>query len=293
MVGALSLLLAGCATSLPAGHGHPLEVVAAESVWGSLVAQLGGSHVRVTSIVRSANADPHDYEPTAADARRLGTADLTVVNGVGYDGWASRLLAANPRKGRIDVTVGRAVGVPDYGNPHRWYAPGDVRTVVDTLTADLRALDPAHAADLDARRRELLTVRLKAYFDAVADLRTRYAGTPVGASESAFAPLAEALGLRLLTPESFLDAVSEGTDPTPRDKSAVDAQIREHRVSVYVYNTQNATPDVQAQVGAARRAGIPVVEVTETPVPAGASFEDWQVAQLTRIGQALAAGTGR
>lgn len=290
---ALGLLLAGCATSLPAGHGHPLEVVAAESAWGSLVAQLGGSHVHVTSLVRSPDADPHDYEPTAADARRLATADLTVVNGVGYDTWASRLLAANPREGRIDVTVGEVVRVPDDGNPHRWYSPRDVRTLVDTLTADLTRLDPGHAADLEAQRTDLLTVRLKGYFDAVSTLRSRYAGTPVGASESAFAPMAQELGLRLLTPESFLDAVAEGTDPTPRDKSAVDAQIREHRISVYVYNTQNATPDVQAQVAAARAAGIPVVGISETPVPAGASFEDWQVAQLTRLGQALARGTHR
>jgi hypothetical protein len=42
-----------------------------------------------------------------------------------------------------------------------------------------------------------------------------------------------------------------------------------------------------------RAAGIPVVAVTETPSPAGASFEDWQVAQLTRLGQALAQATGR
>ena len=289
----LALLVAGCATSPPASSGHPLEVVAAESAWGSLVAQLGGSHVHVTSLVSSPGADPHAYEPTAADARRLATADLTVVNGVGYDSWASRLLAANPRATRKDVDVGTAVGVPDDGNPHRWYSPDDVRKVIDVVAADLRALDPAHAADLDALRTTLLTVRLRAYFDAVTAIRSRYAGTPVGASESAFAPLADGLGLRLITPQALLAAVSEGTDPTPRDKSTADRQVREHRIAVYAYNTQNATPDVQAQVDAARAARIPVVTLTETPTPAGASFQDWQVGQLTRLQQALALGTGR
>jgi zinc/manganese transport system substrate-binding protein len=292
-LGLVALLVAGCATSLPSGHDHPLEVVAAESTWGSLVAQLGGAHVHVTSLVSRPGADPHDYEPTAADARRLATADLTLANGVGYDTWATRLLAANPRASRVDVVVGKVVGVGDGGNPHRWYSPTDVRTVVDTVAAALQRLDPDHATDLATQREALLTGRLAPYFDAVAALRARYAGTPVGASESAFAPLAEALGLRLLTPPAYLAAVSEGTDPTPRDTSAVADQISGRRISVYVYNTQNATPDVQAQVAAARRQRIPVVAVTETPVPEGASFQEWQVGQLATLGAALAEGTGR
>ena len=293
VLGLVALVLTGCATSAPGGKGHPLEVVAAESAWGSLVAQLGGPHVHVTSLVRSAGADPHDYEPTAADARRLATADLTLVNGVGYDTWATRLLAANPRASRVDVVVGKVVGVPGGGNPHRWYSPADVRSVVDAVAAALQRLDPDHAADLAAQRTALLTGRLAPYFDAVATLRSRYAGTPVGASESAFAPLAEAMSLRLLTPPAYLAAVSEGTDPTPRDTSTVADQIADHRVRVYVFNTQNATPDVQAQVATARAKGVPVVAITETPLPADASFEDWQVGQLTRLADALAQGTSR
>jgi zinc/manganese transport system substrate-binding protein len=293
-VALLPVLVAGCATSgARTSSSGRLEVVAAESAWGSLVAQLGGTHARVTSVIDRAGGDPHDYEPTAADARLIATADLTIVNGVGYDTWATRLLAANPRAARTDLTVGELVGVPSNGNPHRWYSPADVRAVIDAVTADLKRLDPADAAYFDGRRTSLLTVGLKGYFDALAAIRARFAGTPVGASESVVAPLAEALGLQLLTPEAFLDAVSAGTDPTARDKATIDAQIAHHRIRVYVYNTQNATPDVQTQVSAARRAGIPLATVTETLTPAGATFQDWQVAQLRRLEQALATGTGR
>jgi zinc/manganese transport system substrate-binding protein len=106
-------------------------------------------------------------------------------------------------------------------------------------------------------------------------------------------PLASGLGLNLLTPESFLDAMSEGSDPTAADKSAIDRQIRGHRIKVYVYNSQNATPDVQAQVKAAKAKGIPVATVTETLTPAGASFQAWQVRQLQGIEKALGQATGR
>jgi zinc/manganese transport system substrate-binding protein len=105
--------------------------------------------------------------------------------------------------------------------------------------------------------------------------------------------LSPALGLDLRTPPAFLTAISEGSDPTAADKATIDAQIKGKQVKVYVYNSQNATPDVQAQVKEAEAAGIPVTTITETLTPAGASFQDWQVALLTGLQRALARATSR
>ena len=134
---------------------------------------------------------------------------------------------------------------------------------------------------------------LKPYFDLIDEIKATYAGTPVGASESIFVPMAQALGLDLITPASFLAAISEGGEPTAADKTAIDRQLASGQLKAYVYNSQNATPDIAAQVGAARARGIPVTTITETLTPAGASFQDWQVAQLRGLRQALAQGTGR
>lgn len=97
----------------------------------------------------------------------------------------------------------------------------------------------------------------------------------------------------MLTPDSFLSAISEGTDPTARDKSLIDQQIAGKQIKIYVYNSQNSTPDVQTQVKAAEAKGIPVATVTETPTPAGVSFQDWQVRQLEGLEQALAKATAK
>jgi zinc/manganese transport system substrate-binding protein len=292
----VSLALAGCSTAGDAsgssGSGV-IHVVAVENFWGSLAGQLGGSHVRVTSIIDNPDADPHDYEPTAADGRAIAAAKLAIVNGVGYDAWASKLIDANPSTGRTTLTVGDLVGAKDGDNPHRWYNPGDVRTVIDQITADLKKIDPADASFFDSQHATVLSTNLKAYFDTISQIKTNYAGTPVGASESIFAMLAPALGLNLITPASLLTAISEGSDPTAADKATVDAQIKNKQLKVYVYNSQNATPDVQAQVDAAKAQGIPVTTITETLTPAGASFQDWQVAQLSILKQALAQATGK
>jgi zinc/manganese transport system substrate-binding protein len=292
------LTLAGCSTTplsgaASGGSGTVVSVVAAENFWGSLAAQLGGDHVKVTNIINSPDADPHDYEPTAADGRAIATAGLTIINGVGYDAWATKLAAANPAPNRTDLTVGDVVGAKDGDNPHRWYNPDNVRTVVDRITADLKKADPADAAYFDTQRETVLTTNLKSYFDTIAEIKAKYAGTPVGASESIFAMLAPALGLDLRTPPAFLTAISEGTDPSAGDKTTIDRQIDQKQIKVYVYNSQNATPDIQQQVKAAKARSIPVTVITETLTPAGASFQDWQVAQLDALRQALHQATGK
>jgi zinc/manganese transport system substrate-binding protein len=294
LAGVVALGAVGCATTAPRTPGGTVvTVVAAESFWGGLAAQLGGAHAQVTTIIDNPDADPHDYEPVAADARDVAFARLVIVNGVGYDAWASKLVDANPSAGRVLLTVGDLVGARNGDNPHRWYNPGDVRRVVDRITDDLSRLDPADAGYFATRHDTLLSTELKPYFDTIAEIRANYAGTPVGASESIFAMLAPALGLNLLTPPALLTAISEGSDPTARDKSTVDRQLRGRQIKVYVYNSQNATPDVRAQVDLARSVGIPVTAITETPTPAGASFADWQVAQLAALEQALGQATGK
>jgi zinc/manganese transport system substrate-binding protein len=287
--------LAGCATTPSSSDPATavVSVVAAENVWGSIAAQLGGAHAHVVNIIDSPAADPHDYEPTVADGRAVAGARLAIVNGAGYDPWATRLVNANPAPSRQVLTVGELVGVGDGGNPHRWYNPADVRAVIDRITADYQAIDPPNAGYYGNRHDSFLATDLKPYFDLVAQIKAAYAGTPVGASESIFATMAPALGLNLITPERFLTAISEGTEPSGADKATIDAQIAGRAIKVYVYNGQNATPDVQAQVDAARAHGIPVVTITETLSPAGTTFQDWQVAQLTAVRQALAQGTGR
>lgn len=298
LLAGLALLAAGCATAPPPGgadaaSGRPIRLVAAENFWGSIAAQLGGPFVQVTSLVDNPDADPHDYEPTPADARAMATADVVLVNGVGYDTWASRLAAADANPDQTLVTVGTVVGADAGDNPHRWYDPADVDAVADELTATYRRVDPAHAADFDRLRETFATTGTAAYRAVVADIRERFAGTPIGASESIVAMVAPALGLELVTPAGFLRAVSEGTEPTAADKATVDQQIVTRAIAVYVYNSQNATPDVQQQIDAARAAGIPVTTVTETMVPADGTWQGWQTGQLMALRDALATATGR
>jgi zinc/manganese transport system substrate-binding protein len=273
--------------------GKAVRVVAAENFWGSIAAQLGGTKTQVVSVITSPATDPHDYEPTAGDARTLAGARLVIVNGIGYDPWAAKLLAANPVSGRIVLDVGDLVGIKAGGNPHRWYSPSDVQRVIGAIVHAYAKLDRTDAGYFAQQQRRFETRSLSRYKQLIASIRHQYSGVPVGASESIFAPLAQALGLKLVTPYSFLKAISEGTEPTAADKTTIDKQIAQRQIKVWVYNSQNSTPDVKRITDAARKQGIPVTTITETLAPASASFQDWQSRQLEALAAALAKATGR
>ena len=292
----LGLVLAGCSsgsTTASQGAGGTVSVVAAENFWGSIAKQVGGDHVTVTSIISNPNTDPHAYEATPQDGRTVATAQFVIEDGIGYDSWMDQLLAANPTSGRTVLNVGKLVGIPVGGNPHRWYDPTNVHQVIAQISSDYVKIDPKDAAYFRQQKQRFETQSLAQYTALIGEIRAKYAGTPIGASESIVTPLAQALGLKMLTPESFLDAISEGTEPTASDKATIDAQIKDKQIKIYVFNSQNSTPDVTEQVNEARAQGIPVTTVTETLAPASDSFQQWQVKELQGIQSALARATGR
>jgi len=299
---ALAALLAACGKGSPspvysagsrAGGHAAFDVVAAENFWGSIAGQLAGDRAAVQSIIVNPGTDPHSYETTAQDARTIAGADMAIVNGIGYDNWMTDDLGASPSSGRVVLDVGDLLGLKQGDNAHQWYSPSSVYRVIDAIVADYDKLDPADAAYFAARRRALLTQGFARYDQLRQAIRARYKGVAVGYSESIFRPLGEDLGLKLLTPYSFAEAIAEGTDVTAQDKQTVDRQAQDGQIEVWVYNSQNVTPDVQRVTSIARARHIPVATVTETLSPASDSFQQWQAAELEGLAAALHRATGR
>jgi zinc/manganese transport system substrate-binding protein len=283
----LAVLTAACGLGTTGSASGKVEVVAAENFWGSIATQIGGDKVRVVSIITNPETDPHDYEAKPDDAKKIAVANYVIVNGAGYDPWAPKLLAANPVSGRQTLDVGELVGVKEGGNPHLWYSPDYVNKVIDQITADFKKLDSGDASYFDTQSSNFKNSGLRDYKDTIAAIKNKYSGVPVGATESIFVYIAQATGLNLITPADYMKAISEGTDPSASDKATVDQQVAGKKVKVLVFNTQNTTPSVTAVATKAKAAGIPIVEITETPSPGNLSFQDWQTSQLKALLKAL------
>lgn len=260
--------------------------MAGENFWGSIAAQLGGVHVHVTSIVSNPNADPHEYESNTADARAFAQANYVILNGAGYDSWGRKLLDANPVRGRKLLNIGELLGKKGGDNPHLWYSPDYVEEVAKQITKDYQSLDPQDAQYF-SEQRVAFEKALLAYHQLIASIKQSYTGTKIGSTESIFVYMANVLGLDLISPPAFMNAVAEGNDPPAQAVAEFQQQISQRQIAVLVYNDQTTTVVTTNIRQLAAGHGIPSVGVSETVEPPDATFQDWQVKQLLALQNAL------
>ncbi len=262
-----------------------MNVVVSVDQWGDIVSELGGQCVNVTTILASSSVDPHDYEPSPADAAVFSHAQLVVLNGVDYDSWAAKLAATSAPNAPV-VDAGRVTGTAEGANPHLWYKPPAVTAVADAVTAELTKLQPK-ATDYFRAQRSLLTTALDPYNGLLDKIKAAASGKSYAATETVYDYQAQALGLVNKTPPGYQAASANETDPSPADIAGFTKALTDHQVDVLIYNTQTEGSIPEQIRAAAEKAGVPVVNVTETVPPGVKSFETWQDDQLTALAKAL------
>ena len=283
------LASAACSTSSSSATPKPgasIAVVAGENFWGNIAAQIGGSHVTVKSIISDPNTDPHEYETDPVDAAAVAKANVVIENGVGYDDFLAKVLKAAGGSRQV-LNIADLVGAKGSdANPHLWYSPAYVKQAAAAIEKQFATEDPANAAAFQAN----LATFLKAYqpyLDTIAEIKQKYDGTSISYTERVPGYLVQAAGLHLGTPASFSQSVEDGTDPTPQDTAEFNADLKDHKVKVLLFNAQVTDQQTSTIKKTATAAGVPVVGMTET-IPAGAKdFQSWQIAQAKALLSAL------
>jgi zinc/manganese transport system substrate-binding protein len=276
-------------SATPVDSGPPLAVLGTENFYADLLTQLGGTRVAATSLLNDPNADPHAFESSPQNAASVADAKLVIVNGLGYDGFMDKLLGASDRPERVVINVQKLLGLADDVNVHIWYEPATMPKVAAAATEALTKLDPPNAAYFLAQEQAYLAA-LKPIDDKVAALKAKFAGTPIAFTENVAGYLTDQLGLVVKTPVGFMKAVEEGTDPAPVDVAAERDLFTGKTVKVLLYNSQVTSPTTVQIHDLAQQNGIPIVGVAETIPPTFHTYQDWQLAQLTDLEQALSSG---
>ncbi len=273
-------------TSSTANSGGVIHVVAAENFWGSLITQLGGTRVSVTSIVSDPNADPHEYESNTANAIAIANAQLVIINRAGYDTWAQQLIASSNTPNQVVLNVQELINQTVDANPHFWYSPTYVNETVKAMYQDLVSIDPSHTSYY-TQQYNALNASLAENNARINEIKQQFGGVKVASTESIFAYVANATGLDLVSPPAFMEAVAEGNDPPAQSIVQFDQLITNGSVKVLVYNEQTVTPLTQSIKALAAQHNIPIVPVTETIQPPDVSFQVWMNAQLIVLQNAL------
>jgi zinc/manganese transport system substrate-binding protein len=280
-----SLLLA-VLLSAAAPPPAPVTVVAAENFYGDIARQLAGPFARVDSILSNPDEDPHLFEASPSIARNLSSARIVIDNGVDYDPWMTKLLDATRAPDRQVIVAGQILHKPSGENPHLWYDPATMPAIARAISADLIAADPAHKSEFTQNLAHVLQ-SLQPIADRVAQMRARYAGVPVTATEPVFGYMAAALGLSMRN-QAFQLAVMNNTEPAASAVAAMEADLRNRTVRVLIYNSQATDSAATRLLDIAKQAGIPVVGVTETE-PKGQDYQHWMLLELDALDKALSA----
>jgi zinc/manganese transport system substrate-binding protein len=264
----------------------PINAIGVENQYADVIAQIGGKYVAVTAIESDPNTDPHTFEVSPKIAAQIANADLIVENGLGYDGWADKMIAAAPNAARKTINVQALLGLPaNTPNPHLWYDPATMPAVAAALATDLAALRPADAAYFAANAKTFDTA-LKPWLTALAAFRHDFPGTPVAITEPIADDTLQAIGADMATPFTLQAAIMNGTDPSPQDVAIQNNLLAGH-VKIFVYNAQVTDPLTQSFLTLAKQNKIPVVAVYETMPEPGYTYETWMLAQVTALRKAV------
>ena len=260
-LGAMAALL-GSALRPAAAADRPLRVVASFSILADLAAQVAGPVAEVSALV-GPDADAHVFQPSPADVRRLAQADLVIVNGLGFEGWLTRLIGSAGYRGPVlicsDGLKPRAApveGGPDHAghaqghghshaqggagapDPHAWQDIANARHYVARIRDALVTARPAQAELLRRRAAaydaELAALdrRIRADFATLAPQQRR-----VVSSHDAFGYFAAAYGLEFLAAQSW----NTDSEPSAADIARLIRQIRRQQIrAVFVENVSDA-----------------------------------------------------
>lgn len=238
----LLLLLGAVAAARPAGAAgdERLKVVATFSILGDMVERVGGERVAVTTLVKP-QSDTHAFRASPSDAEAIAGADLLVANGLGFEGWIERLIAASGFAGPV-VRAADAVETLPSGpgsavDPHAWQSLPAAQTYVDTIAAALAAADPAGAAGYESR-----AAAYRAEMEALdAELRERLAALPedrrsIVTNHDAFGYFEHEYGVRFIAPAG----VSTEAEASARNVAAIIRFVREEGIdAVFLESVTN------------------------------------------------------
>lgn len=286
LLASLSLAFAPIAASSAAAK--QLEAVASFTVLADMVRQVGGDRVAVSSLV-GPNGDPHAFEPTPDDARRLKAADIVFVSGLGLEGWMDRLIAASGyRSTPVVASKGiRTLRMEEDGkqitDPHAWNSAANGAVYVRNIAAALSAADPGGAATYKANgdRYAAELVELDRY------ARQQVATVPAGqrkvlTTHDAFGYFGHAYGVTFLSPLGY----STESEASAQQVAALIKQIKAEHVRVYFLESSNDPRLVEqiARATAAQPGGVLYVEALsqpDGPAPTYAAMFRHNVDQLT------------
>lgn len=259
-----------------------IKIVAAENFYGEIAKEIGGANVEVQSILTNPNQDPHLFSIDPSTARLISNADIVIYNGIGYDPWMEKLLAST--KHRKVIQVAQVVGKKTGENPHIWYDPQTMPVYAMALAKLLGKVDPEHQG-FYSQQYALFAQKYQPLILQILELKHRFQGTSVIATEPVFNYMADAIGLKMLG-QDFQLSVMNDVPPSASQTQDFQHNLESGTARVLIYNSQVSDPVTERMQAIAKKKNIPVLGVSEMQPP-GKTYVQWMQEQLKKLDERL------
>ncbi|MBN6050162.1 zinc ABC transporter substrate-binding protein [Lactobacillus helveticus] len=270
LMGMIMLLASACSNKDQAKtKSDKVSIVTTTNIYADIAKNVAGKYGSVQAIIKNSATDPHNFEPTTADAKKLTNANIIVANGLGYDSWMNKLASSVSKK---PVLVGEdLMGLTKVDNLHIWYDLDMPTKYVNYLVKRLSKLDKKHAAYFKENGDKYLAKIAKV--KQIAKSADKKNNKPVFVSEPVFDYGLEEAGYKIGDKE-FEEAIENGTDPSPKIINKMTNEIKDKKIAFFVNNTQASSSTVKTFVKLAKENGVPVLNVRET-IPNHMTYLDW------------------
>lgn len=262
----------------------PIFIVAAENMYGDIAKQIGGVHVDVTTILSNPDQDPHSFELTPSVGYALTKAQLVIINGVGYDAWADRLLSHQTQNRPKIILAQDILGKKMGDNPHLWYDIDGMQKLSQYLAKQYIALMPENRNLFEANLAQFSN-QLTQIKKRIETIKSQHLGLFVAATEPVCGIMVEKLGFEM-GEQNFQWVIMNGGEPSPRQVAQFEDDLRQKKIKLLFYNAQVITPETDRLKQIANQANIPIIGVSET-MPEGMSYQQWMNDTLSKIEAAL------
>jgi len=203
------------------------------------VKEVGGDRVQVFTFV-GPNGDAHVYEPTPADAKELSESKILFINGLGLEGWMTRLEKSSGFKGTV-VTASKGVSPREMAedektvtDPHAWQSLANGKIYVANIRDALIAADPDAKATYEANAKQFLD-RIAAMETTVKEAIAKLPPErrKIITTHDAFGYFGAAYGMEFIAPEG----VSTESEASAKDVAKIIRQIRQEKIpAVFLEN---------------------------------------------------------
>lgn len=262
----------------------PIFIVAAENMYGDIAKQIGGVHVDVTTILSNPDQDPHSFELTPSVGYALTKAQLVIINGVGYDAWADRLLSHQTQNRPKIILAQDILGKKMGDNPHLWYDIDGMQKLSQYLAKQYIDLMPENRNLFEANLAQFSN-QLTQIKKRIETIKSQHLGLFVAATEPVCGIMVEKLGFEM-GEQNFQWVIMNGGEPSPRQVAQFEDDLRQKKIKLLFYNAQVITPETDRLKQIANQANIPIIGVSET-MPEGMSYQQWMNDTLSKIEAAL------